>query len=276
MRTPNTKCCICGKPMYRRPGELSKIRYAACIEHREQAKITMGLTDAQLLALANGRALDKTGCGKGRKNSKESKIKVAAAQKAWCAANPEKVKARGKKIRGAKHYNWKGGAAKINTSIRRMSESRRWINEVVRRDKACILCGSETDLEAHHVKPFATIVEEGGIKTRQQARDCAKLWDISNGVTLCEQCHCKHHGRKYTPIGGGRRKEPLKGRRSTAGSANPNYKGGLVSVNCKNCGKTFQVKRVEASSRKFCTWRCFCENRRKNVRTNACRNTGVV
>ena len=39
MRTPNTECVVCGKALYRRPFELARIRYAACLPHREQAKV---------------------------------------------------------------------------------------------------------------------------------------------------------------------------------------------------------------------------------------------
>ena len=139
------------------------------------------------------------------------------------------------------------------------------MDAVVRRDGKCSVCGVDTDLEAHHVKPLSEIVKEHGITTREQARQCSALWDLSNGVTLCERCHCKHHGRKYTPTGNGRRKQPRKVRRTMAGTANPNYRGGTVSLTCPQCGKVFQVKQAEVGKRKCCSRRCLGESQRKAV-----------
>ena len=53
MRTPNTECCVCGKPLYRRPKELARVRHVACLEHCNEAQERAGLTAAQLTALAS-------------------------------------------------------------------------------------------------------------------------------------------------------------------------------------------------------------------------------
>lgn len=264
MRTPNAECCVCGKPLYRRPKELARVRHVACMEHRNEAQDNAGLTKAQLAALAMGRR-PGTNNRTGYKHRKESKRKASASHKAWCEANPDKVKARGEKIRGTNHYNWKGGCSRLNTAIRRLREYRRWMNAVVWRDEKCSSCGSDTDLEAHHVKPLADIVKERGITTRDQARQCAALWDLSNGVTLCGRCHYQHHGREYTPTGKGRRKQPRKVRRAMGGTANPNYRGGKVTLTCPQCGTTFQVKQAEVSKRKCCSRRCLGESQRKHL-----------
>ena len=34
-------------------------------------------------------------------------------------------------------------------------------------------------------------MEEYQIKTFEQALNCAELWDINNGRTLCKECHKK-------------------------------------------------------------------------------------
>jgi len=195
----------------------------------------------------------------------ESRAKTSAALKAWCAANPGKVRERAAKNSGENNYRWNGGSSRLNTAIRRLNEHRRWMDAVVRRDGKCSVCGADADLEAHHVKPLAEIVKEYGVTTSEQARECAELWDLSNGVTLCERCHCEHHGRKYTPTGNGRRKQPRKVRRTMVGTANPNYQGGTVSLTCPQCGTVFQVKQAEVGKRKCCSRRCLGENQRKAV-----------
>lgn len=264
MRTPNSECCICKKPLYRRPSVLERSRYVACMEHRNEAQSNAKLTDSQIVALALGR---KPGTNNriGYVHSKESKRKTSESHKAWCAANPDKVKERGEKTRGANHYNWKGGVSRVSASIRQMNENRRWMGAVVQRDMRCLLCESEMNLEAHHVKPFAKIVKEHKITTREQARQCSALWDLSNGMTLCERCHCKHRRRKYTPTGNDRRKQQRKVRRTMVGTNNPNYRGGTVPLTCPQCGSMFQVKQSEVVKRKYCSRRCLGESQRKSV-----------
>ena len=196
MRTPNTECCICGKPLYRRPFELTKVRYVACMEHRAEAAQQQELTDAQKSALALGR-VPGTNHREGYKHREESKRKTSESHKAWCAANPDKVKARGEKTRGNNHYRWKGGTSRLNTAIRTLTENRRWVDSVKARDGKCSVCGTAENLEAHHIIPLSVLVEAHGLENREQARDCDELWDLSNGVTVCMKCHYKIHGREY-------------------------------------------------------------------------------
>lgn len=131
--------------------------------------------------------------------------KMRRIMREWCKNNPEKVKARGKKIRGANHYRWKGGKSKLNISIRTMTENRKWMDAVKKRDGKCRLCESEDELEADHIIPLALILKHYQIKNRNDARQCRLLWDIKNGITLCRRCHYKKDNRKYSKNGYGRR-----------------------------------------------------------------------
>lgn len=264
MRTPNTECAICGKPLYRRPSDRARSRYSACSKHRGEALLKAGLTESQLASLSLGRK-PGTNNRTGYKHSEETKRKTSESHKAWCKANPDKVKARGEKIRGPLNYNWKGGSTRFNTAIRRMAEYRTWADAVIQRDGRCMECGTEVDLESHHVKPLAELIAENGIKNTQQARACKALWDESNGKALCERCHCKEHRRKYTPTGNGRRKKLRVERKSVKGESNPNYKGGLVAISCQQCGIEFKVKQSEVAKRKNCSRRCSSDSQRKNI-----------
>jgi len=264
MRTPNAKCVVCGKPLYRRPSELARVRYVACMEHRNAAQANAGLTDAQLAALALGRR-PGTNNRTGYKHKDESKLKVSKANARWCAENPDKVRARGEKTRGLNHYNWKGGSSRLNTTIRRMTEHRKWMDAIVWRDGKCMVCGAQVDLEAHHKTPLAEIVAMYQIKTQQQARECAALWDIENGITLCQECHCKEHGRAHVAQGTGRRKRAPKERRPMRGEGNPNWQGGRVMLVCPVCNRHFEVKASDADRRVTCSRGCQHEHQRRHV-----------
>lgn len=195
MRTPNTSCILCGKPLYRRPYELAKTRFAACMAHRAQAQSVVGVTESQRRGLSLGTKKG-TNFRTGYKHREESKLKVSASNRAYWAANPERAAERGAKTRGENAYNWKGGSARLNTSIRTMTENRRWMEAVKTRDGACVRCGSTECLEAHHLKSLAQMTEELGIKSRDGARQyAAVLWDLDNGETLCQSCHLAEHGR---------------------------------------------------------------------------------
>jgi 5-methylcytosine-specific restriction endonuclease McrA len=195
MRTPNTQCLLCGKPLYRRPYELAKTRFAACMACRSEAQKAAGITDAQQAGLSLGRPKG-TNHRTGYRHREESKRKVADANRRFYAEHPEKAIERGAKIRGDKNVRWNGGSSRLNDSIRRMTENRKWMDAVKERDGACVRCGSGEHLESHHLVELADLMARLGIKSRDDARrHAALLWDLGNGITLCETCHYVEHGR---------------------------------------------------------------------------------
>lgn len=104
--------------------------------------------------------------------------------------------------------NWKGGFSSIEKLCRRMREYKDWRTKVYERDKwTCQTCQSRgIYLTAHHIEGFSKILRIKDIKDIKQARKCDELWDIDNGVTLCEYCHsltdnykgkCNKNKKKY-------------------------------------------------------------------------------
>ena len=69
---------------------------------------------------------------------------------------------------------------------RRSAEYARWRREVLQRDGyACRVCGRrDGELHVHHLIPFAESVE---LRT-----------EVSNGITLCAECHRRIHQTKIT------------------------------------------------------------------------------
>ena len=91
------------------------------------------------------------------------------------------MKARGMKMRGSNHWNWKGGISGEEKRIRQTPEYRSWRLAVYRRDHfTCQDCGKKPkQIVAHHVKPFDEFP--------------SLRFDVSNGVTLCRACHRYRH-----------------------------------------------------------------------------------
>lgn len=80
------------------------------------------------------------------------------------------------KMRGSRNGNWRNGASRTNDLIRKSVEYLDWKAQVfVRDNRTCVLCGSTKRIEADHIKPFSTYPE--------------LRFDISNGRTLCHECH---------------------------------------------------------------------------------------
>lgn len=98
--------------------------------------------------------------------------------------------------RGENCHFWKGGISSLNDLIRKCSKMKQWRSDVFQRDNwTCQTCGNRScagkrmEVEAHHIKTFSKIMSENNIKTLEQAEQCAELWDLDNGVTLCTDCH---------------------------------------------------------------------------------------
>lgn len=84
---------------------------------------------------------------------------------------------------------------KLNTSIRKLPEYNKWVRLCMERDNfTCKTYGVRgVKLEVNHIIEFAKILEIYSIESVEDALKCEKLWDISNGETLCKSCHKKHH-----------------------------------------------------------------------------------
>ena len=108
-----------------------------------------------------------SGSAKGHKRSTdESRQKQSAAR-------------RGKFI-GSKNPNWRGGI-QLKHPERNRYRAKMWVKAVKDRDGwTCVECKSPNRLHAHHIIRW---------KDRPELR-----YEISNGVTLCHDCHLLAHG----------------------------------------------------------------------------------
>lgn len=90
------------------------------------------------------------------------------------------------KIRSENHWNWQGGKSQDRRDTLN-TENNTWRKRVFKRDKyTCKLCGLTSydgiRLNAHHIRPY---------KDYNHLR-----LDVSNGITLCHECHLKTFGKE--------------------------------------------------------------------------------
>jgi 5-methylcytosine-specific restriction endonuclease McrA len=107
----------------------------------------------------------------GKKHTAETKSLISEKVKAVVARGPD-------------HHAYSHGKAQRSLCDRRTVEYKRWRDAVFARDRyTCQKCGDDKggNLRAHHLKPFADFIE-------------LRL-EVSNGVTLCHDCHELEHSK---------------------------------------------------------------------------------
>lgn len=84
---------------------------------------------------------------------------------------------------GSKNPNWRGGI-QLKHPERNRYRAKMWVKAVKDRDGwKCAECGATDRLHAHHIKRW---------------KDYPDLrYEVSNGVTLCHECHELAHGRGF-------------------------------------------------------------------------------
>ncbi|MFA5072090.1 MAG: hypothetical protein WC511_07120 [Candidatus Pacearchaeota archaeon] len=91
-----------------------------------------------------------------------------------------------------------GWTGKLKETIRKTIESlyeyRLWHSDVLKKDNfKCQKCFSNKNIIVHHIKKVSSIIDEYNIKTIDDAINCQELWNINNGLTLCQDCHKEEH-----------------------------------------------------------------------------------
>lgn len=119
---------------------------------------------------------------KGRKLSKKHKDKIRNAMN--------------ERVKMGIHNFWKGGISKAYKELKhslRNSEWQDWRNAVFQRDNyICRICGIKSGngkaiiLHPHHIFPVIKCIEENKLDL---------IYEITNGITLCEECHKTIHGK---------------------------------------------------------------------------------
>lgn len=129
---------------------------------------------------------------KGMKRSKETRERCSKANmgnthrlgKPWTEEHLVNLRTqvRAHILRGPDHPRWRGGITPITQRMRYSDEYKAWRKAVYQRDNyTCQHCGSQRGgtLCAHHIQSWADYPE--------------LRFDVSNGITLCNDCHALQH-----------------------------------------------------------------------------------
>ena len=143
---------------------------------------------------------------KGRVLSEETKGKMSLVKKGKKPNNygmPFSEKTRLKMSlarRGNKNHLWKGGVSPIKKLIRASMKYTEWRQRCFMRDdftcQQCDLNGGY--LHAHHKKAFSVLIQEAKkylplFPLYEACMLYSPLWDMKNGITLCNKCHFGGH-----------------------------------------------------------------------------------
>lgn len=180
------KCDFCGKILRRANNRIKKHNYcsAECqYKHKTQMHTRNVICDW---------------CGK----EYIKKLSDRKTKRIFCSRNCM-GEWQAKYVIGELACNWRGGVSTINQRIRSLIKYSNWVKGVFKKDFfTCIKCGDKRggNLNAHHIKQVSDIIEENNIKKMQDIIKSKELWNINNGITLCENCHVKIHKGNYANI----------------------------------------------------------------------------
>jgi len=80
----------------------------------------------------------------------------------------------------------------LRKEIEFMPIYKRWRESVMGKcNHICQMCGSNKNLQIHHLDSFYKIIKQHRINSIEEAFECKQLWSIDNGEVLCKECHDK-------------------------------------------------------------------------------------
>ena len=106
--------------------------------------------------------------------------------------SPERIEFQREVMKG-NNFHYIDGRTPLVQIVRHCRHYIIWRDNIFNKDDfTCQECGKRgCYLEAHHLYPFSLIWGDNNITTYKKALSCEKLWDTSNGQTLCKECHNK-------------------------------------------------------------------------------------
>lgn len=115
----------------------------------------------------------------GKTRSEESRNKMRLA---WNKMRP--------RMSGKNAPNWRGGKTSLTLRVRNSNKYTVWRKSVFERDSyTCQICKQYGGrLQADHIIPLSVLIEG---QTYLEVMSNPKVWNLTNGRTLCRLCHFK-------------------------------------------------------------------------------------
>jgi len=154
--------------------------------------------EAKLKSSISHKKLNFIPWNKGQTNIySEDTLKKMGEQNKGKHRSPETECKKG--VFGEKTIGWKGGLTSLQDLIRKSQKYIGWRNEIYNRDfHTCQKCDKHGGyLNAHHKKRLSLIIKENNITSFESSLNCDELWNLDNGITLCEDCHKKTFGESW-------------------------------------------------------------------------------
>lgn len=185
------KCAYCGETIYRWRKDIKRTKKSFC-SHKCKANWQRGKIPYN--KGFGGVLIECINCGK---IIKVKPIRVKRGIR-FCSnkCRYEYMIGENSSVFGEKNPSWKGGITNRYLQIRKSFKYRQWRSDVFTRDNyICQACGEIKggSFNAHHIKSFLSIMRKYEITTFKEAMKCEELWNINNGITLCEDCHKETH-----------------------------------------------------------------------------------
>jgi hypothetical protein len=149
---------------------------------------------------------------------------------------------------GERNPRWKGGARVARRLLTNTGDYKRWRAAVLERDgHTCQRCGARRParLHAHHRVPVVS--------------DPSRIFDVSNGLTLCIPCHAAEHKALGVPANDGRIVEYL----AAHGISPASVLDTMRPRACAVCSRDYSPR---AGSQKYCSRRCYQTAKRRRSR----------
>ena len=97
------------------------------------------------------------------------------------------------KRQGVPLEEWSGFINDFRKTMFRSNSYYKWRKAVLSRDGVCQMCGDCEKLQAHHITKVSILIIQYGITEHDDSR----LWDVSNSITLCKDCHCSIYSKEH-------------------------------------------------------------------------------
>ncbi|NCD07787.1 MAG: HNH endonuclease [Spirochaetia bacterium] len=183
------KCYTCGKELKKPPSALKSEKCFCNHKCYSEYKRNMWLKENNPRYNGGEQEFICKYCGKKFTSKPYGDKRIPKYCSISCAA-----KYRGKEHRGNNHWNYKDGAGRTTLPIRRLGRYEKWRCDILKRDNyKCTNCGSEENLQVHHIKELYLIIQEYKDKHNELNVDEDIFYNVDNGITLCRKCHIKLH-----------------------------------------------------------------------------------